>query len=121
MTSPGDTSWLVDPTRPTGPATRDEEEPPVGLVVGHRPQTRLGEDPLLAAGLAVGDFRAVLWQQGESDVIADTSRATYIKNIKTIRETLARKFAEAFGFHGYYLCPNPPIPKARSPRHVVAQ
>ena len=39
----------------------------------------------------------------------------------TIRETLARKFAEAFGFHGYYLCPNPPIPKAHSPRHVVAQ
>ena len=32
VTSPGDTSWLVDPTRPTGPATRDEEEPPVGLV-----------------------------------------------------------------------------------------
>jgi lipoate-protein ligase B len=39
----------------------------------------------------------------------------------TIRESLARRFAQAFGYHGYYLCPNPPIPKARSPRHVVAQ
>jgi len=39
----------------------------------------------------------------------------------TIREALARRFAKAFGYHGYYLCPNPPLPQALAPRHVVAR
>lgn len=37
-----------------------------------------------------------------------------------IRETLARRFADAFGYNGYYLCPNPPMPKARTTQHAVA-
>ncbi|MEX1232973.1 MAG: sialate O-acetylesterase [Planctomycetaceae bacterium] len=47
---------------------------------------------LLEAGRAVGEFRAVLWQQGESDVIARTTTETYVKNIKTIRESLAESW-----------------------------
>lgn len=39
----------------------------------------------------------------------------------TIREALARRFADAFGYNGYYLCPNPPISKAPNSRHVVAK
>ncbi len=45
---------------------------------------------LVQAGKSVGRFRAVLWQQGESDVIAKTTAETYIANLKTIRETAAR-------------------------------
>ena len=45
---------------------------------------------LVAAGKDVGLFRAVLWQQGESDVIEKTSTADYIKNLIRIREVAAR-------------------------------
>ena len=38
-----------------------------------------------------------------------------------IRETLARRFAAAFGYNGYYLCPNPPMPKPRTIHHAVVQ
>jgi lysophospholipase L1-like esterase len=48
---------------------------------------------LIQAGLEVGDFRAVLWQQGESDVIAKTSTADYITNLQRIRNAAA----EAWG------------------------
>jgi acyl-CoA thioesterase-1 len=40
---------------------------------------------LVAAGKALGSFRAVLWQQGESDVIAKTATDTYVANLKAIR------------------------------------
>lgn len=45
---------------------------------------------LVAAGLEISSFRAVLWQQGESDVIERTDAETYIKNMNRIRETAAR-------------------------------
>ncbi|MDA0832566.1 MAG: hypothetical protein O2955_00575 [Planctomycetota bacterium] len=50
---------------------------------------------LLDAGLAVGNVRAVLWQQGESDVIANTTTETYVANIKRIRESLAEAWARS--------------------------
>jgi hypothetical protein len=45
---------------------------------------------LVQTGKTLGRFRAVLWQQGESDVIAKTTAETYVANLKTIRETAAR-------------------------------
>ncbi len=41
---------------------------------------------LIQAGQALGRFRAVLWQQGESDVIAGTSTEQYVANMSAIRE-----------------------------------
>jgi lysophospholipase L1-like esterase len=40
---------------------------------------------LVAAGESLGTFRAVLWQQGESDVIAKTATEKYIANVRAIR------------------------------------
>ncbi len=45
---------------------------------------------LVAVGSRVGSFRAVLWQQGESDVLGKTTTETYIKNMTQIREMAAR-------------------------------
>ncbi len=45
---------------------------------------------LVSVGKTLGDFRAVLWQQGESDVLGKTSTAQYVKNLKTIRESAAK-------------------------------
>ncbi|MFH1301983.1 MAG: neutral/alkaline non-lysosomal ceramidase N-terminal domain-containing protein [Planctomycetota bacterium] len=45
---------------------------------------------LVSAGQTLGRFRAVLWQQGESDVIAKTSTEQYVKNINAIREAAAK-------------------------------
>lgn len=45
---------------------------------------------LVKAGNDVGAFRAVLWQQGESDVLEKTSTETYIKNMNKIRESAGR-------------------------------
>jgi len=45
---------------------------------------------LIAAGNDVGAFRAVLWQQGESDVIEKTPTDVYIKNMNRIRDAAAR-------------------------------
>lgn len=42
---------------------------------------------LINAGKLLGNFRGVLWQQGESDVIAKNSTAGYVANISRIRET----------------------------------
>ena len=54
---------------------------------------------LIASGAKAGHFRAVLWQQGESDVIAHTSTDQYIKNIQMIRDS-----AEPFwGFNPEWL------------------
>lgn len=44
---------------------------------------------LVQVGKSVGSFRAVLWQQGESDVIEKTSTELYIKNMIKIRESAA--------------------------------
>lgn len=54
---------------------------------------------LVQAGKTLGRFRAVLWQQGESDVIAKTTAETYVANLKTIRESAAR----AWGFEPPWL------------------
>ncbi len=47
---------------------------------------------LVAVGNDVGTFRAVLWQQGESDVIEKTPTETYVKNMQKIRESAARSW-----------------------------
>jgi Carbohydrate esterase, sialic acid-specific acetylesterase len=43
---------------------------------------------LVAAGKALGSFRAVLWQQGESDGIARTTD-TYVANLEAVRSAAA--------------------------------
>ena len=45
---------------------------------------------LSAAGKSIGRFRAVLWQQGESDVIEHRSTEYYVDNMTRIRQSLAR-------------------------------
>ena len=47
-------------------------------------------EQLAAAGQSIGRFRAVLWQQGESDVIEHRSTDYYVQNMVTIRESLAK-------------------------------
>lgn len=47
---------------------------------------------LADAGQSVGRLRAVLWQQGESDVIEHRSTDYYVQNMVTIRESLARQW-----------------------------
>jgi hypothetical protein len=47
---------------------------------------------LAAAGKAIGRFRAVLWQQGESDVIEHRSTEYYVANLTKIRESLAKEW-----------------------------
>lgn len=47
---------------------------------------------LARVGSEVGLFRAVLWQQGESDVIEKTTTDTYIRNMIKIREAAAREW-----------------------------
>ena len=54
---------------------------------GERLYERLAE-----AGKTIGDFRAVFWQQGESDVIEKVSEEDYIRNILKIRDSLADKW-----------------------------
>ena len=44
---------------------------------------------LAAAGKATGRFRAVLWQQGESDVIERTGTNTYVQRLVKIRAALS--------------------------------
>ncbi len=61
---------------------------------------------LVTAGKSVGSFRAVLWQQGESDVLTKNTTAAYVANVKTIRETAAK----AWGF-------DPPWLLAKSTHH----
>ena len=41
---------------------------------------------LVEVGKEIGSFRAVLWQQGESDVIENTPLATYVANMQEIRD-----------------------------------
>ncbi len=61
---------------------------------------------LVQAGKVLGRFRAVLWQQGESDVIAKTSLETYVNNLTTVRTAAAK----AWGFE-------PPWLLAKSTHH----
>lgn len=50
---------------------------------------------LISAGESLGSFRAVLWQQGESDVIAKNTTEGYIANIRTIRDTAAKTWGDS--------------------------
>jgi neutral ceramidase len=47
---------------------------------------------LAAVGQQLGNCRAVLWQQGESDVIEKTSTETYVENVRTIRDAAFAKW-----------------------------
>lgn len=60
------------------------------------------------AGIKMKDFRAVLWQQGESDVIEKTSTEDYVANILKLRTTAV----EAWGF-------DPPWLVAKSTHHPL--
>lgn len=55
---------------------------------------------LVAAGRTLGRFRAVLWQQGESDVIARTSTEDYVAALGRIRGAAVREW----GFEPPWLC-----------------
>ncbi len=44
---------------------------------------------LVETGKSLGAFRAVLWQQGESDVIAKTTTEKYVANVRVIRHAAA--------------------------------
>jgi hypothetical protein len=50
---------------------------------------------LVKAGKELGRFRAVLWQQGESDVIEKTSTDDYVKNLVAIRDAAAKEWGES--------------------------
>lgn len=54
---------------------------------------------LVSVGKALEGFRAVLWQQGESDVLGKTSTTQYVKNLQTIRNTAVK----AWGFEPAWL------------------
>jgi neutral ceramidase len=83
---------------PLGDALVRELRVPVGFVnvaVGGTSSTQWLPDGklhprLVQAGRALGRFRAVLWQQGESDVIGKTTIERYVANLTTIRETSAK-------------------------------
>lgn len=47
---------------------------------------------LSEAGQSVGRFRAVLWQQGESDVIEKVESDVYVRNVTSIRQSLAKEW-----------------------------
>ena len=80
---------------PLGDALAKELEVPIGFanvaIGGSSSAQWLPEGDMLlrliAAGKSLGDFRAVLWQQGESDVITKNSTEGYVANIRKIRET----------------------------------
>lgn len=54
---------------------------------------------LCEAGKRIGRFRAVLWQQGESDVIEKTTTEQYVANLSLIRT----KAVQAWGFEPVWL------------------
>jgi hypothetical protein len=51
---------------------------------------------LLRAGIAVGPFRGLLWQQGESDVIEKISTDVYKSRILKIKAVLEEKWGRSF-------------------------
>jgi hypothetical protein len=87
---------------PLGDALAKEFEVPIGFanaaIGGSTSAQWLPEGDMLprliSVGKTLGGFRAVLWQQGESDVLAKNSTAGYVANISRIRETAAK----AWGF-----------------------
>lgn len=50
---------------------------------------------LVRTGNQFHGFRAVLWQQGESDVIAKTTTEQYVKNVRAIRSAAGQKWVYA--------------------------
>lgn len=52
-------------------------------------------EQLAAAGKETGRFRAVLWQQGESDVIEHRTTDYYVKNLVAIRDALNQQWGFA--------------------------
>jgi len=50
---------------------------------------------LVNAGKALGSFRAVLWQQGESDVITKNPTEGYVANINRIRDAAATAWGDS--------------------------
>lgn len=54
---------------------------------------------LISVGNEIGSFRAVLWQQGESDVIENTALQTYVSNMREIRDAAG----DAWGFNTPWL------------------
>ena len=94
------------------PAVGDELAKRLGVPVGFanvawggtsssqwQPGTEL-HDRLVATGKSLGRFRAVLWQQGESDVINHTSTDDYVAAMERIRGAAVR----AWGFEPAWLC-----------------
>ena len=82
---------------PLGDALAKEFEVPIGfanVAIGGSSSTQwLPEGAMLprliSVGKALGTFRAVLWQQGESDVLTKNTTAGYVANISRIHETAA--------------------------------
>lgn len=98
----------------TGDALVEVLDVPVGFVnvawggtssAQWQPGTPL-HDRLVAAGRSLGRFRALLWQQGESDVIEHTSTDDYVAALGRIRGAAVR----AWGFE-------PPWLLAKSTHH----
>ena len=94
------------------PAVGDELAARLGVPIGFanvawggtssaqwQPGTEL-HDRLVATGKSLGRFRAVLWQQGESDVINHTSTDDYVAALERIRGGAVR----AWGFEPAWLC-----------------
>jgi len=118
----GDGSWCVaDDPQPTPdasdggsiwPAVGDEIVRAFGVPVGFRNVAWGGTSTarwqpggelhsrLVTAGKELGRFRAVLWQQGESDVIDGTSTNDYVARVQAIRDAAV----EAWGFEPVWLC-----------------
>ncbi len=92
---------------PLGDALAKDLRVPIGFanvaVGGTSSMQWMPEAPLhprlVQAGKTLGRFRAVLWQQGESDVIAKTTAEKYVANLNTIRE----KAVKAWGFEPPWL------------------
>jgi lysophospholipase L1-like esterase len=86
---------------PLGDALLNEFRVPIGfanVAVGATSSAQWMPEGALYArmvktGQALGRFRGVLWQQGESDVIAKTSTETYVANLKAIRQSAAKSWA----------------------------
>ena len=88
---------------PLGDALAKELEVPIGFanvaIGGSSSAQWLPEGDMLPrlinAGKTLGSFRAVLWQQGESDVITKNPTAGYVANINKIRDTAANAWGDS--------------------------
>lgn len=93
---------------PVGDALARALDVPIGFanvaVGGTSSAQWMPEGPLSArlwqAGRDLGRFRAVLWQQGESDVLADTPTAEYVGRLERIRAAAV----EAWGSAPPWIC-----------------